>query len=271
MTSEKPPQRPSNQLPGDGDQIDDLEKRLDTVIARASSLAEDLAGELGTADAESGGTADAVLSVTAPTTQKVEEGLKELDHLVSRTRAEVGVESPSPDRPAVTAAGGRAPGASNYDVPDFMSEFTRPQPAEEPKPSLKIPAIAPEKAAPSPSTMAPASISPPIVPGVPGGKLGVVGTPLRPGVAHSATHRSMVIPSMPAAFTMPSDELPASPTSWSQRVLAVLTSLMSAAVSLLELLNRPFKPVGSAAKQLLGWIAIATIGASLVVLAGEWL
>jgi hypothetical protein len=268
MASDKPPQPPGKTPRGEGDPPNDLEKELDAVIAKASSLVNDLAGELGPADAGTGGSDDPVLCVTAPTTQKIEEGLNELDHLVSRTRAEVGGEPPSPDKPAAKPDSGGASGASNYYVPDFMSEFTRPQPTVEPKPSRSAPAAAPEKAAPSPRTVAPASISPTVVPSVPGGRLGMVGTPLRPGVTHPGAPQSTAMTSVPAILIPPGDEPPSSKFGV---VSLALTMAMSVAVTLLELFDRPFKPVRDAAKQLLGWIAIATIGASLVVLAGEWL
>ncbi len=50
-------------------------------------------------------------------------------------------------------------------------------------------------------------------------------------------------------------------------LMAAAARVCNAAIGLLELVDRPFKVIGPDARRLIGWLAIATMGASLMLLA----
>lgn len=236
------------------------ESELDDVLAQASSLAADLSEEIGQ-DAEPRAAGAASIDGYAEDAS-VEVGLEELERLVASTREEVeGAEAPEGDAPSEKPA--------DLAVPDFMSEFTDPAPPADA-------ADGPDAASPTPSVAAPAKdssvISDPslgivatgtIKKETPAEPLGVVGTP------SPATTEDSSAP----AVDEPADEGETEPAV--SRRAAIVQALTAKAgpilfmvcdrsVSVLEKIDRPLQRIGQVPRRLIGWLAIATLGTSLL-------
>jgi hypothetical protein len=113
----------------DADPIDVSEAELDGVLEHASSKADDLTLQVGTPDNEStslqrGTQVDQAEELAAD----IDRQLNEIDGLLSSTRYELGVPPPPADH--VSSGPSAAAARSAEPIPDFMQEFTQPDPAE---------------------------------------------------------------------------------------------------------------------------------------------
>jgi hypothetical protein len=241
MTDEPSSKQPQPDMPGDADSGLLTAKELDEALAQASSLATDLSDQVGDAD---GSGQD---QTNAPADLETE--LEEMERLASTTSSEL------------VGGAGTTNGDSASDesaIPDFMSEFMEP---------LEPPVSVSE----SDSTYVPGSTddgAPTVAttprPGVIGtGLIGVVGTPPPARAEH--------VEESPVEIR----EIPPSKLGKSLAVFKWVGAWMGPsvcrvglrAVRVLEKLDEPVSGMSQPVRRLIGWVAIATLGTSVVVYA----
>ncbi len=279
MTKEQPPDKSSpDPLEGAGSgAISDQE--LDDVLAQASSLADDLAEEVGLAEksdqqGEPHEPPDGAADLDAE--------LSELEQLVADASSEVNEEAESADETAPSAEES-TPRSEKPPIPDFMEEFTRPQePADAEPAATKTPASTapPDPATTSETKEQDADASGTTLsakPGVVGtGMIGVVGAPLStPPTDDRATEGTEA-----SDTAAPTEEDDTPETASYVSVVARLVhtvkqsagrfstmglTLCNRALGLLEVVDRPFARLGEPVRRVIGWIAIATVGTAVIV------
>ena len=272
------------------------EDELDTLLSQAASLSDEVVGQVGTsADQQASADTD------DDPVPDVDAELAELEDLLSKTGAEIGreplniselalpdvgtetlteneVDTPSvepttaadsasePAQPegntesSEKANSAPAPPDVDLDVPDFMSEFTEPAP----EPKTVAPTDHIEAGSTSTAT-ASANLGPDV-------------SSLEKKAAPTAVpaHVAVLAGREPAANfdatkpeAIPPDGTDNSKVGVRRRVATKITPLAlpicDRAVRLLEALNRPTQRIGYAPRILIGWLAIATIGTSLIV------
>ncbi len=249
------------------------ETDLDDVLAQASSLAADLSQEIGQ-DAGSPAAGTAPLD-GGSTDATVEVGLDELERLVAATREELDGsdgEAAAPDPPSEEPA--------DLAVPDFMSEFTEPSPPPPPDEpdgpdELPPPPAALDEPPPPAAIAAPNDsqvVSDPslgivatgtVKQEAPPEPLGVVGTQ-SPVVAEDTSSPKVD----DSAVEAPTEPTVSKRVALVRAIVAkagpILLIVCDHGVSLLEKIDRPLQRIGQVPRRLLGWLAIATLGTSLV-------
>ena len=217
----------------------------------------------------------------------LEGELENLDELIATTSSELDGTAHAQSEPAessdVTAASTDKPPAHAATVPTFMDEFTQPEaPAEE------VPEI--ETLAQDDATGVQESLNKPLKetgavtgnpkakPGVVGtGMLGVVSTPGAPPISEVAD----VVEAMPepeVAIAAGSDEPDLSPKSPLVSRLLALPGVVASHLApvndilcqqgsrLLDMMDWPLQRTGLLVRRLVGWVALATMAISIIVL-----
>jgi len=262
MTDEQQPDQASPEPPEGSDSGVASENELDEVLAQASSLAAELSEEIGAADelpvSEDARRAPEQAGNLA--TAELDAQLNEIDRLVAETNSEVDDASGRPDEHALPPSEPPA-SPSAPPVPEFMEEFTRPErPGDAAQPGAQAPASGASTGDAGPK------------PGVVGtGMLGVV------GAAPPALEEAKKPP--PSEAGESGNELPgempvASKTGkladlvhWAAaRSSPVVLAVCDRALTLLEVVNRPVADkLGDSTLRVIGWIALATLGTSVIV------
>lgn len=238
---------------------------LEAALTQAASLASDLAVALGEVPPPSA-SAPSDASPTAPAVDaaSLDSELSKLEDLVEETAKEIAPDS----------------GGSSSAVPESMSEPTE-QPAG---PAQQADGSADESPAPSgdtkgedasaiapPEQIAKANLAESVQSGVVGtGMLGVVGNIKKP----SPIGRQGVSSADGAAAGDASSDK-ATPASGpmtriraiiSERIAPGLYAVSERAVGVLEKIDAPFGRVGGKVRDLIGWVALATVATSILVL-----
>lgn len=263
------------------------ERELDDALSQAAALAADLSEDVGTPEPGDRNREIADLSPTLPRGAKprieridMDQELSGLERAVSATAGEIG--SAAGTSPAETKGTGPA-------VPDFMSEFTRP--AQPSTPSLKpAPAPKPTEAAGSNIETAKSEAHPaPVATSTkPAAKSPAEKSPMAGGTAaksaKGAAHGADLMGSAPGVVGNIAEPLsklqtakafgapgPESLQQSGERSPAAQGGgwlrLAERGVAMLERINRPFEWVHPQVRQLLGWVAIATMATSIIVMA----
>lgn len=279
MNEELPPDQQPSDSPQDSAPEFVSEKELDEVLAHASDLANELSEEVGPPDdlADGRGAWDEEVRATAPP-PGLDAELVELQRLVERTTRELDAAQERPKSESASSGeasevtADREPPANGYTVPDFMAEFTQLEALPEsgdraPEPSEEVqPPSAPSGVVEGGRGGSQPKPQPVPRPGVVGtGMIGVVGS------AHPKLSDAEM-PSVPLPDEQV-DRVEALPVGgWSQRIRAgaawlspIVLPVCARAIHLLEQLDRPFGGLGPHVRQVIGWIAVATIGTSLIV------
>lgn len=280
MSEELPPDQPPSDSPQGGDAEFVSEKELDEVLAHASDLANELSEEVGAPNdsADAGGARDEEARAAA-SPPGLDAELVELQQLVERTSKELDAAQERPECESTSSGDASAPTAeaeppaNGYSVPDFMAEFTQteeppksggraPEPSgEAEQPPTASGPVGGDRSGPQPEQR------PAPRPGVVGtGMIGVVGT-VHPKVSDAET------PSVPMPDEQVDPETQPSPAGgWAHRIRAgatrlppIVLSVCACAVHLLEQIDRPFARLGHKVRRVIGWIAVATVGTSLIV------
>lgn len=187
--------------------------------------------------------------------------------------------------PAPKAASPSGASASSRNVPDFMLEFTEPAAEPSAKPTPTPPTPAARTAAPAttpPQALEPASATAPAasIPGRAGTPVAATGSGgtsraavAKPGVVGTGMLGVVSTTKDEPATTAvenagPKGEVPEEGTgagSSKSGVSKLRRAALAALVRLLEILDRPFVRLSDGLKELIGWIALATLGTALVV------
>lgn len=235
---------------------------LDDALALAASLAADLAVELGEAPPPSASApSDASPSAPAVDAASLDSELSKLEDLVDETAKEIAPDS----------------GGSSSGVPESMSEFTE-QPAEQadgsadesPTPSGAPTGEDASSIAP-PEEVAKANLAESVQSGVVGtGMLGVVGNIKKPSPigsrGASPADGAAVGEASSGKATLASGPITRIRAIISERIAPVLYAVSERAVGVLEKIDAPFGRVGAKARDLIGWVALATVATSILVL-----
>lgn len=285
IMDQPPSDQSSGDLPNDADSGIIPEEELADVFSQASGLADELAKQLdeegsATPSGEPLGSLD---SLAEP--PELDEQLENLDHLIKAASNEL-VETPtepgSPQLERTEPSDLREPsqqdGPSNADasddspVPEFMDEFTVP---EGPKALRAESAIesdldatigfaqstTPNDAPPTPAVQA--GPKPGIV------RTGVVGASVSNG-GETQQGSTDQLPSAPGserkARRWPLETMKKIAASATDRLAVGLLPVADKLVGLLEKSDRPFTFLSARIRRVVGWVAIATIGTSIVVL-----
>ncbi|MBI4716222.1 MAG: hypothetical protein HY763_00295 [Planctomycetes bacterium] len=247
---------------------------LDELLATSELLAADVAAEVGS---EGHGPSVDTSPDTAP---ELDEQLARLDGLIEQTQAEVGSARSSPD--------GAPHPSPSLGVPDFMKEFLEPEKPAAPEP----PAAAPETvsnapqddaangaslaergngdiaAPPAPSAAVPDFMSDLTQPEVDAPPPRAAQRPAAP-----EQRREPVPDTPPDADTEigdsvqdESEEELGAPSAGRPLLERTALALCEPPVRVLELIDKPLGVVGPGARRVIGWLAIATLLTSAVVL-----
>ena len=289
MTDEPQPDHTSPEPPEGPDPGVASEQELDRILAQASSLAAELSEEVGMAeqppDLEELGQAHEDAGDVAAT--DVETQLDELERLMAETDSEVDDTGGTPDNDA-RLLGESHRSLNTHPVPEFMEEFTR---AEEPGDAAKSEQQTP--AAGSPPEVPDKGVTESRSPGTPdlgaGPKPGVVGTgmlgvvgavpPVLEGTSEPTPAKPISAKPEPVVPGGPELEPPeeVSATSKTGRLADVMHKVMARSspaalavcervVALLEVIHRPVAGrMGDSTLRVIGWIALATLGTSVIV------
>ncbi len=278
--------------------------QLDALLEEASALAEDLSLEiagddpfLGIADVDH----DDDESEDDAGIPSVDAQLDTVDELISDTQSTMGAEvaantevqasvddipdfmselaAPEPSDSDSAAPDESAPDASVEDIPDFMQEFTQPEVGEsgggvpqpdEPSASIDdVPDFMAELAMSDGEQAVPQDASSAVAVGD-SPKLGRVGTSYE-GSVPKPTSEPETIPAAGAITSRIPKWLPIHlirriPVAQIRDVLsAQAVKLAEKGVDLLEVADRPTQRIGFKPRQLIGLIAISTLGTALVV------
>ena len=264
MTRENPPKQPSGGGPGGEKPGGILDQALDVILAEAAALTNELARQVGTAvEPEPPETPAARPAPGADELVDLEAELGELERLVA------GEGGGDPEIPApADQAEPQASTDPSAAVPDFMSEFTKPAAPEDSKPSADAgPPAAPEDSKPS------ADAGPPTADAAPGP---VVKSP-KPGVVGTNDIADADQDTSPETDTPPEEPEP-TPAPLSKAALARkivggialrlterLTGVGEGVVKLLELIHQQIPALDHTIRRVVGWVALATMGTSMIV------
>lgn len=250
-----------------------LEEDIDRLLADAATLASDVSEEVGEAEPDpSMGTApdpDPSQDVAAD----VDAQLANIEAMAAEASAEVGPvgdgpadsDAQQPPADAIATVPDPAPRPAPP-VPDFMAEFTRPEPpSDEPDGDDAAPsADRTDEGATAPA--------PPVPTTAELAKKGVVSSKTihasEPGTGpfgDADDEYSIRVPGEPEGLTDATERKASFPV-WLGKATPVLLPLAEFAVRLLERLDAPTARVGGGLRQVIGWLAIATFGTSLIVL-----
>ena len=249
------------------------EQELDNLLSHAATLAADASQQVGAPDSPPGAPpppSPAELSAT------LDDELSRLEGLVASAASEVGTEAASPDTED-RGGGGASPKAAktttpepNRGVPDFMMEFTEPAseapskpkaaaeapPARTPLPDAKASQLdTPATASASSTRTATATVA---------AKPGIVGTGMLGVVITSKPDPELVTARGTAKEGGEGGVAAGSPAS-KGGIAKLLLPAETLVVRVLDLLDRPFARLGDGTKDIIGWIALATLGTALVV------
>jgi len=252
----------------DSDVVDEHE--LDEALEQASGLAAELANQLN--DGETPTTppdTDESAPETSSTTN-LEDQLEELEDLVAAARGEIGADLGEDDQ---------APSGSSTEpaVPDFMDEFTQPEaPSESAPPSSASPSSSDtgvSGSAPSEDgdqgLAEPSSEESPELESDDAVSIGVVGTSalrpqneasrgLKPAAQVETAANSLAVPILVAKLRSVAGPV-------AERLASLAITVCGQAVALCELADRPFTRLSSSLRRVIGWVAIATAGTTVVV------
>jgi hypothetical protein len=271
------------------------EQELDDVLAQASALASDLSDEVGAigrdgSDPEPAPQTQQPTGTGAPGVD-LDTELRELEKLVSETGDQLGPDSADSDQARAPFAqddpGPQTP-PNALDVPDFMAELTEPDRAAD--------AGQPENAPPTTTDQSESLADDPAAPQeaaqTPHAEGQLTGEAQSPAFQDHSAHDPHAkdnahfdgsdltaardtepeTDSQRQSDTPPEDPTPPQPGRFEElarRATARLSPLAATTcdhiVTALEVVDRPFARVGNRIRYLAGWIAIATVGTSLVV------
>ncbi len=249
------------------------------MLAQASKLATELSGEVGHPDGSpDAGEARKEATRKGDTPQDLDAKLNGLQALVAETSNELDAadgsavkEPPVPDEAAATPTE-QQPSPGEYKVPNFMAELAQSEESKEP--SSEVPGSPPGVSQTRPvqaeakgETGEPPGHGQAHKPGVVGtGLIGVVGTPApSPAKEHASTS---IAPGSPAETTPPTPEAAGITHilhAAAARISPLALSVCDRAVHLLEQFDRPMGWLSGSVRRVLGWIAIATVGTSVLV------
>ncbi len=255
MPDETPP-KPSGS-PDDTNANAMPEAELDAVLAEAAALAGDLAEQIGEPPPTSVATdpLEQASAAASSITEQVEMELSELERLVEVAGTEVS-ESPAPDEES----------EASYEVPDFMSEFTDPPPAEEPSPDVAMAALDETLSAENAAVAPPVTAPPPFDP-----SFGVVGTetfeadptPDMPTDLRDSGEPGLVGKILAKVLSLAGHALGGV---W-ERLSPFACAVSERGVAVMETIDRPLTRIGGGVRCVVGWVALATTGLSLLVFA----
>lgn len=244
-----PEQQPSPQPePGPDSRPDWNEvsaQEIEQKLTAATDLAYELAGNVGT-DTDQPRYRDTSELESIETALDVE--LKQLEHLVDKTREQLSDDPKPPEKPGAAAA-----------VPDFMSEFL----SEEPVTIVPEPRVMAPAEAGTPSSLRPEFAAAEVHPerrsqGVDSGaKVGLVGVG---SLGRRDARKSQG--SKPKA-----DQPPPKPPreSWARKLEGPLYLMCNGAIQMLEQIDRPFARLGASTRRALSVTAIAAFCVCLLM------
>ncbi len=276
--------------------------QLDALLAEASALAEDLSLEIAGEDPFTGIEEvdhTAVDSADQDTPiPDVDTQLESVDELIAETQTALGVEAPAitdgdasasvddipdfmqefttPPQTEDESATSDEPStdASVDAIPDFMQEFTRPEVNEttdEPSTSIDDIPVFDADSSTSESAQAVPQDSPSSVVTDTEAKPGRVGTSYDSAAAEHRNEPQPVASAQSIATRLPKwlpvhllQRLPVAQVR--DRVMALTMVIAEKGVDLLEVVDRPTRRLGFKPRQLIGLVAISTLGTALVVL-----
>ena len=254
--SEPQPEQPS-QEPADGAESGLIPaQELADALAEASKLADELAREL---DGEEPEPLQGVRTGTLSESPEVDEQLDDVDALLAITTDELG-EAPAEE--TVQAHQELTAEEAANAIPDFMDEFTN--------------AAAETAAAPDPNQgFGNSETGTEYQIGVrTGPKPGMVGSGVV-GVAGEETSKPQAVVGDESEPVAPRRKLPNPREQVAKlvragvvacrKILARLFPLADRAVGLLEITDRPFARLKESVRRVVGWVAIATLGTSVLV------
>ncbi len=294
MADEQPPNPASSGSPEKADSDSASGATLDDVLAEAASLASDLSEDVGTPEGPlKSATRNVEPGSGSDIAEDLDAELANLERLVGDASSQV---DPQTD-PQDSQPNGTAP----EEVPDFMSDLTGPSPTPEEagvsepsdsglsfettaqdasddatgeaghaeespgydggstKPGASGTDVTPADAVSVPSESDATSKSSPIDAGTPG----VVGNIPRSAQISTKTDH---VPSLEADVPAGDAEGGGGPKGLRDRGLQVLMTLGERGVTMLEVADRPTAKLGTSARQIIGWAALATLGTALIVL-----
>lgn len=252
-----PADQPSSDPPGGPGGEGIPEQELLDVLAEASKLAAELSVQLdGAPDPPPMDEAPSLV----PKSTKVEDQIDDLDAILAATCNELGEADPSPNENFGWDEGNSVEGGESS-VPDFMDEFTHPEGGE--KPSTAEAPKAPDGIGSRPEKSSPMEPRP-----------GVVGTGMVGLATEKKPEPQPVEQDEPPAKVSLRDrinprELPAKlaglAASAAQGLLEKALPAAEKVVGILEKGDRPLAKLKAPVKQVIGWLAIATLGTSAFV------
>ena len=294
MADEQPPNPASSGPPEKADSDSASNATLDDVLAEAASLASDLSEDVGTPEGSLGSaTRNVEPGSGSDIAEDLDTELANLERLVGDASSQVDPQTDPRDSPSQ--------GTAPEEVPDFMSDLTGPSSTPE-----EAPASEPSDSGPSFETAAQAASDdatgeagdPEESPGDDGGstKPDAFGTDVTPADTISApsqsdatsksslidagalgvvgniprsakiSERTEHVPSSEADAPTGDAEADGGPKGLRDRGLHVLMTLGERGVTMLEVADRPTAKLGDSARQIIGWVALATLGTALIVL-----
>jgi hypothetical protein len=268
---------PDDSLPNPPDDGALSNQELDEVLAQASSLADELSEQVGHAEDQEpqGKHGEPPASAT-----DLDAELSELERLVADASSEVDEEPHSTGQGATLADELSAPQSGDPSIPDFMAEFTRPEGPDEEQGAAESPPIDAPSGPPATSEAADhsskasgqhaARITEPGVVGT--GVIGVVGRQAPPPTDHKTVETSE--PAGPMKGDDGTAAVRVGRVTVRLRDIArrafgrlspIALKLCDGVLRLIEVADRPFARLGTPARTLIGWVAIATVGTAAIV------
>jgi len=266
------------------------EDELDSLLEQAVTLANAVTEEIGTTDGPSFSPYEALDSDLSDSADAaVDERLGELDGLLGRTREELGTATASdhevPAEPPPKEA--TASASPEDDMPDFMAELTRPEvrPEADVPPHTPSPANAASGASRrgATSTKCDPATTFAAAPHNSDERAGAEAeaviledlslSPVAPPSAapHAAAGEENLAAELdkPVPARKVSRRLAAGAAFLRKRIIDKAASsaifVCDSVVHVLELLDRPIARLGYVGRRMIGWLAIATMGTSIVV------
>ncbi len=300
--TDDPTQDPSSFPPEGVDGLGVSEDDLDALLSEAAALAKEVSTEIGAMEEDTEEESQTAIAeaATAPAradnvSAQLDAELATIDELLNQAGSDLGAFPEEPiqgaaevEEPAgaVEPAGAAAepPPSVSQDIPDFMAEFTQPdgEPAAEtphPHPSSgsDVPDFMAEFTQPDGELVAPAEwendssipdlSEPGAEPEPPAPKKAAVkkAAPTAPEPAVAA--ENVAVAESPAATASPSSSarVRESLRRVTTRVSPLALKVCEGVATALEVMDKPTRPLGPGPRQLLGWVAIATVGTSLIV------
>ena len=259
MTDEHSPDLPSSD-PSDGPGADGAaEAELDAILAEAASLSANVSADLGEPESTTtGGEPKPPASSQDEDTGDLDTQLGQMEQLLDAAATDLGAEPTGERQPKQQETGAaedkQATPSARAEVPAFMDEFTRPELDEE----ANIPSLDE-----TPSTRGGNAAQ-----GIVGtGISGVVGTEglTESGQRQAAEGRCLAQPEQapePAPVAGQTD----STHTVARRLTQVALAACERGASLLEALDKPTANLSGSVRRVIGWIAIATVGTSLLLM-----